>query len=107
MSIKPIDMQVLLPKLHKNDVLKPHVVNKVENEQLLMQNVNKQDTQDKLSKVNDFEKKESPRVREDGKRGAGKEASDQNKEHKDADKPGVKKDSVKTGAHRSHIDIKV
>ncbi len=107
MSIKPIDMQVLLPKLHKNDLLKPHVVHKVENEQQLMQNVNKQDVREKLNKVNDFERKEPPRVREDGKRGAGREASDQKNDRNDTDKPDEKKNSEKKGLQRNHIDIKV
>lgn len=107
MAIKPIDMQVLLPKLHKNDLLKPHVVHKVENEQLLMQNVNKQDVQEKLNKVNDFEKKESPRVREDGKRGAGREASDQKRDRNDTGNSDEKKSSEKKGPQRNHIDIKV
>ncbi len=107
MSIKPIDMQVLLPKLHKNDLLKPHVVHKVDNEQMLMQNVNKQDAQQKLTKVNEFEQKESPRVREDGKRGAGKETPDQKREHESDDKSRDKKDAAKRGAQSNHIDIKV
>lgn len=107
MSIKPIDMQVLLPKLHKNDLLKPHVVHKVENEQMLMQNVNKQESQEKLNKVNSFEQKESPRVREDGKHGAGREASEQNKDQAGKDIPEDKKSNAKKGSQRNHIDIKV
>lgn len=107
MSIKPIDMQVLLPKLHKNDLLKPNVVHKVENEQMLMQNVNKQESQEKLSRVNDFEQKESPKVREDGKRGAGREASEQKENRGDQDNPEDKKSNAKKGPQRNHIDIKV
>lgn len=106
MAIKPIDMQVLLPKLHKNDLLKPHVVNKLENEQQLMQNVNKQDVDQKLNKVNDFEQKEGPRVREDGKRGG---AGEQSAEKKDKKQDASSKEDEKKpgGTKRNHIDIKV
>lgn len=107
MAIKPMDMQVLLPKLHKNDLLKPHILNKVENEQQLMQNVNKQDVQDKLNKVNDFEQKESPRIREDGKRGASGNESEKDKEKKRKDSDKEKDEKARSGYKRNHIDIKV
>ena len=107
MAIKPMDMQVLLPKLHKNDLLKPHVVNKLQNEQQLMQNVNKQDVQDKLNKVNDFEKKEPPRVRDEGQQSSGQEQSEGKKKKKHSDTPTDKSEKNKTGPRRNHIDIKV
>ncbi len=107
MAIKPIDMHVLLPKLHKNDMLKAHVMHKQDNEQLLMQNVNKRDVEEKLSKVNDFEHKESPRIREDGKRGSGREQSEQQREKKQAASDQGKDDKAKGGPKRNHIDIKV
>lgn len=107
MAIKPIDMQVLLPKLHKNDSMKAHVLNKQENEQQLMQNVNKQDVQEKLTKVNDFEQKESPRVREDGKGGSGGQLYDKEKEKKREESASGKDKKKELGTKRNHIDIKV
>lgn len=107
MAIKPIDMQVLLPKLHKNDLLKPHVVHKNENEQQLMQKASQQDSQEKLTRVNEFDQKESPQVREDGKRGGMQGHPDRKKEVKkdsDSDEPD-EKSAAKPGRH--HIDIKV
>lgn len=108
MAIKPIDMQVLLPKLHKNDLLKPHVVNKTENEQMMMQNANRQDAEEKLNRVNTYERKDSPQVREDGRRGGGGQGSDEQKK-KGEEKPGDGKraQSAKGAPKRNHIDIKV
>lgn len=104
MAIKPIDMQVLLPKLHKNDLLKPHVANRQVNEQQLMQNVNKQDAEEKIKRVNDFEQKESPRVRDENQRGQGGSSSEEKKEKK----PSQKEEKKATGGlKRNHIDIKV
>ncbi len=104
MAIRPIDMHVLLPKLHKNDMLKPHISNKQINEQQLMENVNRQDAQEKMKKVNDFDQKESPSVREDGKRGAGREKSGK-KDGKEQEKK--KNEDVGIGSKRNHLDIKV
>lgn len=104
MAIRPIDMHVLLPKLHKNDMLKPHIANKQINEQQLMENVNRQDAQEKMKRVNDFDQKESPRVREDGKRGAGREQSGRNDEQEHEKK---KNEDIGIGSKRNHLDIKV
>lgn len=107
MAIKPIDMHVLLPKLHKNDQMKAHILHRQENEQHMMASVNKQDVQAKLNKVNDFEQKESPRVRDDGHRGSDREASEKKKEKESPDP--AQKESETTGSpiKRNHIDIKV
>jgi len=108
MAIKPIDMQVLLPKLHKNDLLKPHVVHRVENEQQMLQNVSQQDAQEKLNRVNTYERKDGPQVREDGRRGEGGGSGEQEQKPKDKDKePADKSKAAKPTAGRSHIDIKV
>jgi len=107
MAIKPIDMHVLLPKLHKNDLLKPHVVNRQENEQQLMQSVNKQDVEEKLNRVNDFEQKESPRIRDDNQRRQGKDSSEEKKEKKNKESSDKEDKKAAVGLKRNHIDIKV
>lgn len=107
MAIRPIDMQVMLPKLHKNDLLKPHVVNRQDNEQQMMQTVNKQDAQARLTKVNDLEQKESAGIRDDNRRNTDGETPDKKKEKHAQEDSG--KDDVSTGSglKRNHIDIKV
>ncbi len=107
MAIKPIDMQVLLPKLHKNDLLKPHVVHKVENEQQMLQNVSQQDTQEKLNRVNTYERKDGPQVREDGRRGEGGSGEQERKQKEQETEPADKRKAAKPTAGRNHIDIKV
>lgn len=103
MAIKPIDMQVLLPKLHKNDLLKPHVLNKVGNEQMMMQNANKQEANERLSRVNEFEQKEDPKVRDEDKR---QERENSGKKDKKKDKA-LAADKKGAPEGRGHIDIKV
>lgn len=107
MAIRPIDMHVLLPKLHKNDLLKPHVVHRQDNEQQLQQSVNKQDIEEKIKRVNDFEQKESPRVRDDGQRGQGRGSSEDKKEKKDQESTDKEDKKASVGLKRNHIDIKV
>lgn len=107
MAIRPIDMQVMLPKLHKNDLLKPHVVNRQDNEQQMMQTVNKQETQARLTKVNDLEHKESAGIRDDDRRNTDGETSKKKKEKRAQEE--TDKDDVNAGGvvRRNHIDIKV
>jgi len=109
MSLKPIDMQVLLPKLHKNDMLKPRIIHQVENEQALAGNNNKQVVEEKLNRVNTFDQRENPKVKDDKNRKpaseqdqqAKKDAKDSEEEKEESGKP--KKQAVK----RQHLDIKV
>ncbi len=58
MPIRPLDMQVMLPKLAKMNQVKPKVVHREQNEQQMAQNVSQQETDKKLKKVNTFEQKE-------------------------------------------------
>lgn len=107
MAIRPIDMHVMLPKLHKNDLLKPHVVNRQDNEQQMMQSVNKQDAQARLTKVNDLEQKESVGIRDENQQNTDGETPDKKKEKRAQE--GSDKDDVNAGGglKRNHIDIKV
>ncbi len=63
MPIRPLDMQVMLPKLAKMNQVKPKVVHREQNEQQMAQNVSQQETDKKLKKVNTFEQKEQPKVK--------------------------------------------
>lgn len=63
MPIRPIDMQVLVPKSQNISKMSQDMANRSENLIQQAQNKNKKIEQEKLTKVNTLEKKENPLVK--------------------------------------------
>lgn len=102
MSIRPIDMQVMLPKLAKMNQVKPKVIHRDQNEQHMAQNINQQDVDKKMHKVSTFEQKEEPKVRDEEKRqNRGNRQGKDKKNSKDDSEDENTKDKIR------HIDIRI
>ncbi len=95
MSIRPIDMQVMLPRVQKINQAKPAVVNKQVNEQQMMQANTNVTVEKKLNRVNTFERKDHPRVKNEEKR-----------QSRGGNQSGKKKKESKKD-ERQHLDIKI
>ena len=67
MPIRPIDMQVLMPKSQDISKMSQDMANRSENLIQQAQNKNKKIEQEKLTKVNTLEKKENPLIKADNR----------------------------------------
>lgn len=93
MPIRPIDMQVLLPKVSRLDQAKPAIVHRDQNALQMAQNEQAKQVQNAQNKVATTEKSESTALRKQ---------RDQERKKKKQDEES--KDDPKKG---KHIDIKV
>jgi hypothetical protein len=94
MPIRPIDMQVLLPKAIRIDQAKPAVVNKVENAQQLAQAAQQQQTIQKQQKINALEQRDMALIKK--------------KEDRQPEGRSKKKKSKSQDPNRGrHVDMKV
>lgn len=106
MSIRPVDMQVMLPKLSNINQAKPKVVNQSQNQQHQAQNINQQETEKKLRKVTTFEKKEHPKVTNEEKKQAQEKNKDKSKKKKNNETNENEDKEVKKEKVR-HLDIRI
>lgn len=97
MPIRPIDMQVLMPKSQNISKMSQDMANKSENLIQQAQNKNKKIEQEKLTKVNNLEKKENPLIQAN------------NRDKTSYSKKGKKtiKDNREFSNNSSKIDIKI
>jgi len=101
MPIRPLDMQVMLPKLAKMNQVKPKVVHREQNEQQMAQNVSQQETDKKLKKVNTFEQKEQPKVKNEEKRQSQGQKDKKKKKKNDEDDEKTEEKKIR------HLDIRI
>ncbi|MCK8058787.1 MULTISPECIES: hypothetical protein [unclassified Fusibacter] len=94
MPIRPIDMQVLIPKAIKIDHAKPSVVNKAANALQTVQAEQEAQREIKQKKVNQLERREPTKVKRD------LEQDQKKKKNNDADKK-KKRNTAK------HLDLKI
>jgi hypothetical protein len=107
MSIRPIDMQVMLPKLSKMNQVKPKVVNRETNMQQIAVDTAQKESDKKMKIVTTFETKADPKVKneKDGQsQGRNSGQSKQNKKEK-TEKEKNEKEQISNKVR--HIDIKV
>lgn len=100
MAIRPVDMQVMLPKLAKMKQVKPNVVNKEANAQQIASVSYQKESEKKMKRVTTFETKAEPKVKNEEK----KHSQEQNKKKKKDEEENEKKDNNKK---IRHIDMKI
>ncbi len=112
MSIRPIDMQTMLPRIQKQHAAKEVVVHKDQNAQHNTQMRNQETTRKKLQSVQKNEQKESARIREKEREENEKNSNNKRKKKKlvskskEKDDEKTKKDT-KPYLRRSHFDMKI
>ena len=110
MPLRPIDMQVILPRVESFKQAKETIVHKEANTQHQQQMTNQQVSEQKLKQVNTYHQKEEEKIKDEEKnRGQAQKRSAKKKKSKDEDEP--EKDKIDPnkgyglGYHR--FDMKV
>lgn len=97
MPIRPIDMQVLLPKAIKIDSARPGVVNRIENALTAAQSQQQQEVIKQQTQVNTLKQKDTARIKRDLEQDAQKKKKKKEEDSKPSDDPDK--------GH--HLDLKV
>lgn len=110
MSIRPVDMQIVVQKTQEIHPAKQNVVNKIDNELMRAQMENKEQNVKKHQMVNEMERSELNRIKNDDKG----QKNNKKKNNKDTDETGTEESDVadKTirrniSASGTHFDMKV
>ena len=98
MPIRPIDMQVLLPKAIKIDSARPGVVNRIENALTAAQSEQQQDLIKQQTQVNTLQQKDNARIKRE------LEQDEQKKKKKREQQNATQSDDPEKG---NHLDLKV
>lgn len=102
MAIRPVDMQVMLPKLAKMNQVKPNVVNKQINMQQIAAVNSQKESEKKMKKVTAFETKADHKIKnEEKKHSHGKNRKKSKKENEENDEKEENEKNI------LHIDMKV
>lgn len=103
MSVRPIDMQTLLPKLQAMKFAKETEINKHNNDLTDLQKQNMKKTKENANKVLELNQKELDKMKNNEKQNSQNEASDKEKKKKDK-KDQENKEMIGKG---SNFDMKV
>lgn len=110
MSIRPVDMQIVVQKTQEIHSAKQNVVNKVDNELIRAQMENKEQNVKKHQMVNEMERSELNRVKNDSK---GNSKNKKKNEKESRDNEGADHASAETNTRKNitasgtHFDMKV
>lgn len=101
MSIRPMDMQVILPQTQSTKAAKEVVVNRNDNTVQQAQMDEKQEMHEKANRVDTFDEKDNPKVKDEDK----KQQMAQQKKKKKKEEEKKKKNKIKS-IHKNEIDQK-
>lgn len=110
MSIRPVDMQIVVQKTQEIHSAKQNVVNKIDNELVRAQMENKEQNVKKHQMVNELERSELNRVKNDSK---GNKKNSKQKDKDSSDKEKSDDSNVASSTHKNlsasgtHFDMKV
>lgn len=99
MSIRPMDMQVILPQTQSTKAAKEVVIHRTDNTVHQAQMDEKHETQEKANRVDTFDEKDNPKVKDEKKDQQMTKGKKHNK--KDEEK---KKKKLKKSIHKNQLD---
>eukprot|EP00764_Aduncisulcus_paluster_P012732 gnl/Carplike_NY0171/5830_a7987_216.p2 GENE.gnl/Carplike_NY0171/5830_a7987_216~~gnl/Carplike_NY0171/5830_a7987_216.p2 ORF type:complete len:109 (+),score=21.71 gnl/Carplike_NY0171/5830_a7987_216:578-904(+) len=108
MPLRPIDMQVILPRVQSFKDAKETIVHKEANAQHQQQLTNAQMAEQKLKQVNTYQQKEEEKIKDDNKeKGQSQKRKAKKKKEEDSEKTEDKLSTKNKGLGYHRFDMKV